>query len=53
MGKACSKHIEKWNAYGSLMGNPVERTPQEMFRYRWEYAIEMDLKGHGAGLIGH
>jgi hypothetical protein len=39
MGRACSTHGEKKNAYGILMGNPEGEKPLGRPRHRWEDKI--------------
>jgi hypothetical protein len=43
MGRACSTHGERRNAYRILVGNPERRRPLGRLRHRWEDIIKMDL----------
>jgi hypothetical protein len=47
MGRACSTHGEKWNAYWGLVGKPEEKRPLGRPRSRWEDNIRMDLREIG------
>jgi hypothetical protein len=48
MGRACSTHGEKMNAYRILVGKPEgKRPPLESPRCRWEDNIKMDLSAIG------
>jgi hypothetical protein len=44
MGRTCSTHGEKRNAYRILVGKPEGKRPLRRPRYRWEYNIRMNLK---------
>jgi hypothetical protein len=48
MGRACSTHGEKRNAYRILVGKPEEKRPIGRSRHRWE-DIKMDLREVGWG----
>jgi hypothetical protein len=43
MGRACSTHGEKRNAYRILMGKPEGKRPLGRPRRRWEDNTKMDL----------
>jgi hypothetical protein len=43
MGRACSRHGEKRNAYRILVGNPEGKSPVGRLRRRWEYNVKMGL----------
>jgi hypothetical protein len=43
MGRACSTHGEKGNAYRILVGKPEGKRPLGRPRRRWEDNIRMDL----------
>jgi hypothetical protein len=47
MGKACSTHEEKSNAYRILVGKPERMRPLERPSCRWEDNIKMDLREIG------
>jgi hypothetical protein len=44
MGRACSTHGEKTNAYRILVGKPEGKRPLRRPRLRWEDEIKMDLR---------
>jgi hypothetical protein len=44
MGRSCSIHGEKRNAYGILVGMPEEKRPLGRPRRRWEDNIRMGLR---------
>jgi hypothetical protein len=47
MGRACSTHEKKRNAYRILVGKPQGKIPLGRPRRRWEDNIRMDLRGIG------
>jgi hypothetical protein len=47
MGRACSTHGEKRNAYRILVGKPERKRPAGRPRRRWEDNIRMDLREIG------
>jgi hypothetical protein len=49
MGRACSTHEEKMNAYRVLMGRPEGTRSLGISRRRWEDNIKMDLREIGWG----
>jgi hypothetical protein len=49
MGRACSMHGAKRNAYRILVGKPEGRSPLGRPRCRWEDNIRMDLREIGSG----
>jgi hypothetical protein len=49
MGRACSTHGEKGNAYRILVGKPEGKRPQGRPRSRCEDNVKMDLKEVGGG----
>jgi hypothetical protein len=49
MGRACSKHGEKKNAYRILVGKPERKRPLARPRSGWEDNIKMDLREIGWG----
>jgi hypothetical protein len=49
MGRACSEHGEKMNAYSILVGKPNGKRPLERPRCRWEDNIRMDVGKIGWG----
>jgi hypothetical protein len=49
MGRACSTHGEKRNAYRILVGKPERHRP--LGRRRWVYNIKMDLGEIGCGVM--
>jgi hypothetical protein len=49
MGKECSKHGEKRNAYRIFVGKPEGKRPLGRPRRRWEDNIKMDLRELGWG----
>jgi hypothetical protein len=49
MGRACSKHGEKRNAYRILVGKPEGKRPLGGPRYRWMCNIKMYLREIGWG----
>jgi hypothetical protein len=44
MGRKCSKHGEKRNAYEILIGKPEGKRPLGKSRQKWEDNIKMDLQ---------
>jgi hypothetical protein len=44
MGKVCSTHGKKRNAYRILVGKPEGKRPIGRPRRRWEYNITMDIR---------
>jgi hypothetical protein len=44
MGRACSTHGEKRNAYRVLVGKPEEKRPLGRPKRRWEDNIRMDFR---------
>jgi hypothetical protein len=48
MGRACSTHGEKKNAYGILVGKKGKRLLGSC-RYRWDDNIKMDHRDMGCG----
>jgi hypothetical protein len=44
MGRICSTHGEKLNAYRVLVGNPEGKRPLGIRRHRWEDYNRMDLR---------
>jgi hypothetical protein len=44
MGRACSTHGERRNAYRVLIGNPEGKRLLGKLRRRWEDNIKMDLR---------
>jgi hypothetical protein len=44
VGKECSTHREKRNAYRVLVGKPEGKGPLGRPRHRWEDNIKMDLR---------
>jgi hypothetical protein len=49
MGRACSTHGAKRNAYRIFMGKPKENRPLGRPRRRWEDNIRMELREIGWG----
>jgi hypothetical protein len=49
MGRECSAHGEKGNAYRILAGKPEGKRPLGRPRRRWDDNIKMDLKEAGFG----
>jgi hypothetical protein len=49
MGRTCSKHGAKRNAYRVLVGKPEGKRPLGRSRRRWEDNIKMDLRDIGWG----
>jgi hypothetical protein len=49
MGRACSAHGDKGNAYRVLVGKPEGWRPLESPRRRWEDNVKMDLREIGCG----
>jgi hypothetical protein len=49
IGRACSTHGEKRNAYKVLVGRPERKIPLGRPRRRWEDNITMDLREIGWG----
>jgi hypothetical protein len=49
MGRACSKHGEKRNAYRILVGKPEGKRPLGRPRRRWDDNIKMNLREIGWG----
>jgi hypothetical protein len=49
MGRACSTHEAKRNAYRILVEKPEGKRPLERLRYRWKDNIKTDLRGIGGG----
>jgi hypothetical protein len=49
MGRECSTHGEKQNAYRILSGKPEGKRPLGRSRSRCEDNIEMDLREKGLG----
>jgi hypothetical protein len=47
MGRACSTHAEKRNAWKSLVGGQEEKRPLGKHRRKWEGDIKMDLREIG------
>jgi hypothetical protein len=47
MGRACSTHGEKRNAYRILVGNPDGKRPLGRPRRRWENNIKMGFREIG------
>jgi hypothetical protein len=43
MGKACTRNVEKRNAYRLLVGKPEGKIPLGIPRRKWVDNIEMDL----------
>jgi hypothetical protein len=52
MGRACSTHGEKRNAYRNLVGKPEGKRPLGRRRHRWEDNIRMDFKRDRTGWYG-
>jgi hypothetical protein len=44
MGRACSKHGDKLNAYRILVGKPEGKRPLRSPRRRWADNIKTDLR---------
>jgi hypothetical protein len=42
MGRACSKHTEKWNAYSVLVGKAEGKRPLRRPRRGWVDNIKID-----------
>jgi hypothetical protein len=51
MGRACSTHGRKRNAYRILVGKPEGKRPLRRPRHRWE-DIKMDLREEGCFCMG-
>jgi hypothetical protein len=51
MGRGCSAHGEKRNAYRALVGKPEGKKPPVRPRSRWEDNIRIDLREIGLGGI--
>jgi hypothetical protein len=49
MGRACSTHWKKRNAYGILVGKPEGKKPLGRPRHRWMDIIKRDLREIGWG----
>jgi hypothetical protein len=49
IGRVCSTHGEKRNAYRILVGKPAGKRPLGRPRHRWEDNIRMDLREIGWG----
>jgi hypothetical protein len=49
MGRECSTHEEKRNAYRVFVGTPEGKIPLGRPRSRWEDNIKMDLREIGWG----
>jgi hypothetical protein len=47
MGRICSRHEEKGNAYRILVGKPEGKRPLGRPRCRWEDNLRMDLREIG------
>jgi hypothetical protein len=47
MGKSCSTHREKRNAYTILAGKPEGKRPLGILRRSWEDDIQTDLREDG------
>jgi hypothetical protein len=52
MGRACSTHGEKINAYMILVGKPERKRPLGRPRRKGENNIKMDFKRDGMGWYG-
>jgi hypothetical protein len=44
MGRTCSTHGEKRNAYSILVGKPEGKRSLGIFRRRWKYNIKLILE---------
>jgi hypothetical protein len=49
MGRACSRHWEKRNAYRILVGKPEGKRPLGKPKRRWDDNIKRDLREIGWG----
>jgi hypothetical protein len=49
MGRVCSTHGEKINAYKGSVGKPKGKRPLGRLRRTWEDNIKMDLREIGLG----
>jgi hypothetical protein len=51
MGRACSTHAEKRNAYRVSVGKPEGTRPLGRTRHRWEVNIKIDLREKELGCM--
>jgi hypothetical protein len=47
MGRICSTHVEKKNAYRVLAGTQEGKRPLERPRHKWDYNIKMCIRQIG------